>query len=734
MKMKFYAHTKENEPPENWQLLEEHLANVAELTAKFAKKFNAEEWGRIAGQLHDYGKFSKEFQAYLRKAQNVEDDFSAYYKGKTDHATAGAQYLHTLFGDQIGKILAYSIAGHHAGLANGKDETNSSLSARLQKDILEVSDANIITPHQPNHSDLPFSENLTGFNIAFFIRMLYSCLVDSDFLDTEKFMDMKAAENRTQTYSLNSLWEKLEKYISSFDPVSSLINKRRAEILESCINASTNKPGFFSLTVPTGGGKTISSLAFALKHAIIHGMNRIIYVIPYTSIIEQNAQVFRDILGDNAVLEHHSNFDPEKETRFSKLATQNWNAPIIVTTNVQFFESLFANKSSRCRKLHNIANSVVILDEAQMLPLNLLHPCLESMKALVGGYNTSMVLCTATQPALIRTDEFKLGLPETQEIIKDPKSLYKAFSRVSVEFNPEPLSNENLADEISNMKQVLCIVSNKRQARELYNFINEEDGTFHLSSMMCPEHRTEKLTEIKRRLKKNELCRVISTQLIEAGVDIDFPFVFRAIAGIDSIAQAAGRCNREGKLEKGFVKIFQPADSKDIPPGFLRQASQIGEQVLIHHQKDVLSLEATKEYFRRLYWQNEKQLDVYEICNQLERSVQKLNFPFKDIAEQFSIINNKTHSIIIPYGERGEDVCSKIRNAYEFVDKKVSQQAQRFTVQVHPMIFNKLRSAGAVESFLDENFWVLINSDIYHEELGLLPDDPYFYKVDTLMV
>ena len=732
--MKYYAHSKENEPMENWQLLEKHLKNVSELTALFAKKFNAENWGRIAGYFHDIGKTSNEFQAYLRFVNNIEDKSTQYYKGKVDHATAGAQLLCDKFGEQIGKLLAYSVAGHHSGLPNGKDETNSSLYARLKKDIYKIYEENNLISAHPNHDNLPFSNNLSGFNIAFFIRMLYSCLVDADFMDTESFMDFELSNERNKKYSLKSLILKLDNHISSFNPKSSFINERRFDILEDCRQASNSNHGFFSLTVPTGGGKTISSLAFALNHAIKNGMDRIIYVIPYTSIIEQNAQVFRDILGDDSVIEHHSNFDPEKETRFSKLATQNWDAPVIVTTNVQFFESLFSNKSSKCRKLHNIANSVVILDEAQMLPLNLLTPCLTAMKALVEGYNTSIVLCTATQPALVKTNDFKSGLPEVKEIITDPQKLYEDFNRVSVSYISEPLADDDLCSEISAKHQVLCIVSNKRQAREIYNNIENENGVFHLSSMMCPEHRTKKLAKIKANLAKNKTCKVISTQLIEAGVDIDFPFVFRAIAGIDSIAQAAGRCNREGKLKTGIVKVFRPSNPQNIPPGFLRQTSQIGEQVLNHHINDILSLEATEEYFKRLFWQNESQLDAHGICDSINRDIGKLNFPFKDVAQQFSIINNKTHSIIIPYGDKGEKICLNIRNSYEFINKKILQQAQRFTVQIHPIVFNALRASGVLESFLDEKFWILNNLDIYHEELGLIPDDPYFYKVDTLMI
>jgi CRISPR-associated endonuclease/helicase Cas3 len=731
---KYYAHSLEGQPLEKWQLLEKHLYNVANLASSFAEEFGAQEWGRVAGLWHDVGKSSKDFQGYLRSENNIQDEFTAYYKkgSKVDHATAGAQYSKTILGNEIGRLLAYCIAGHHAGLANGKDETASSLFARLQKNIPEYCNKPELTS-TPSPENLPFSKRVNGFNISFFVRMLFSCLVDADFLDTEKFMNLDKSQSREYNSDLMLLWTKLATHIATFDPESSVINKIRSEILTACLDSADDKPGFYSLTVPTGGGKTISSLAFALKHAIKHGKKRIIYVIPYTSIIEQNAQVFRDILGDDAVLEHHSNFDIEKETTYSELASQNWDAPIVVTTNVQFFESLFANKGSRCRKLHNIANSVVILDEAQMLPVNLLHPCLEAMKSLV-EYKVTMVLCTATQPVLTKSDEFKIGLPKVKEIIQNTKDLYESLQRVVVNIKHEPLSDDDLAIRLSNQKQVLCIVSNKRQARSIYNLMSDVDGVYHLSSMMCPEHRTVKLKEIKQRLRDKKACCVISTQLIEAGVDIDFPVVYRAISGIDSIAQAAGRCNREGKLEQGVVNVFQPADSKNIPPGFLRQSSQIGEQVLRHHEADPLSLESTCEYFKRLYWHNSEQLDKYGICNMLDSGMRKLNFPFKNIAEKFTIINSKTRAIIIPFDKNGETICSEIRSTYKYLDRTISQKAQRLTVQIHPIIFDNLRMAGAVEPFLDEKYWILSNPDIYHDAMGLLPDDPGFYKVDTLII
>ncbi len=598
--MELLAHLK-NKNDNDWDkhTLEEHLKGTAEFAKKFARDFNCADWGYIVGILHDIGKTSKEFQNYIRAVTEYDTSLS---KTKVDHSTASAKFANNEY-NLLGKFIGYITAGHHSGIPNGKDNNESCLEKRLKKEVKEYSIPDYVKfIKAPCPTNIPFHKRESGFAIQIFIRMIYSCLVDADYLDTENFMNPSDFNSRSKHLSLADLNNKLHKHINSFNSSKSEINKKRSEILSDCLMASELVSGLFSLTVPTGGGKTLSSLAFALKHAIKYNKKRVIYVIPYTSIIEQNAQVFRDILGDDAVLEHHSNYDTNNKDEEHKnlLTSQNWDAPLIVTTNVQFFESLFANKSSKCRKLHNIANSIIILDEAQMLPINLLSPCLEAIKELVLGYKTTIVLCTATQPALSKSDILKSGLENVREIIKNPKKLYQSFKRVDIE-NIGTKSNEELATLINKENQALCIVSTKKHAKELYELINGKDkNIYHLSSLMCPEHRTQKLCEIRIKLKDKESCIVISTQLIEAGVDIDFPVVYRSIAGIDSIAQAAGRCNREGNLDKGKVYVFKPENSKLIPPGFLRHCSETGEQVLRHHE-DALSLESVDEYFQRLY-------------------------------------------------------------------------------------------------------------------------------------
>jgi CRISPR-associated endonuclease/helicase Cas3 len=559
--------------------------------------------------------------------------------------------------------------------------------------------------------------------------MVYSCLVDADFLDTERFMDEEESQWRQGYPSLEILHAKLKAHLEQLTAKASTtpINGHRADILNQCLSAADLPPGLFSLTVPTGGGKTLSSLAFALKHALRFGKKRIIYVIPYTSIIEQNAAVFRDILGAGAVLEHHSNYEPEEEDHRSRLASENWDVPLIVTTNVQFFESLFGNRSSRCRKIHRIANSVVILDEAQMLPVPLLKPSLEALRELALNYRTTIVLCTATQPALSTSETFKDGLEGVREITPDPTALYQAFKRVDTVKLPS-LADDELAERLNEYRQVLCVVNTRKHARQLYERLSDKEGRFHLSALMCPAHRTEVLDRIRAALANGDPCRVISTQLVEAGVDIDFPVVFRSISGVDSIAQAAGRCNREGKLMgNGQVFVFTP--EAGLPPGYFRQAAETAEAVLRHHA-DPLSLPAVHDYFRELYWLKGAALDQQQILADLAEGATAGDFPFRVVAEKFKIIEDGMASIIIPWNGDAERIVEELR--YSAFPAAAARKAQRFTIQVYPQTLYGLLSAGSVER-LHEQYNVLINRDLYREDLGLCPEDPTFHKIESLI-
>lgn len=730
MTKRYYAHSLPGRPVDEWQPLEEHLKNVALLAKSFADNFGAGNWAYLAGLWHDLGKYSEEFQKMLQAGSDPDTHIETK-RGRPDHSTAGAQHAFNVLNDR-GKILAYTIAGHHAGLPNGNDNDLSCLSERLKKKIPDYNSCPAHVKTSEILPDLPFIPDMkrVGFQLSCFIRMIYSCLVDSDFLDTEAFMDTTRASWRKGYASLTALNDKLtfslNQLLDQAPPTK--INLHRADILKSCLNAAELPQGLFSLTVPTGGGKTISSFAFAMKHAIKHGLTRIIYVIPYTSIIEQNAAVFRKILGEETVLEHHCNFEPKEEDFRSRLAAENWDSPVVVTTNVQFFESLFSCRSSRCRKLHNIARSVVILDEAQMLPAPLLKPCIEILRELSSSYKTTIVLCTATQPALSTTETFKDGLNSVREIIPDPTALYNVFKRIQTEFLGV-ISDSALVKKIIENDKVLCIVNTRKHARQVFEKLQGMEGSYHLSALMCPAHRSKVLNEIKKAVAEEKTCRVISTQLVEAGVDLDFPIVFRSMAGIDSLAQAAGRCNREGMLaEHGLFYIFYPESG--LPTGHFRQTAETADTVMRHHP-DPLSLEAVEEYFKTLYWMKGEQLDANHLMEILRDGVRKGDVPFRDVHEKFKIIKDGMESIVIPWDNNAERIIQGMRYAEN--PGVFTRPAQPYTVQVFPNVLSPLLDAGCVEC-LHEQYYVLINKDLYRDDLGLCPEDPTFHAIENLIV
>ena len=476
---------------------------------------------------------------------------------------------------------------------------------------------------------IPFrGDKNNDFALATFIRMIYSCLVDADFLDTEFFMKNGKTE-REFGEPLEVLWKRLEKHILKWleNDDTDTINGRRTEILKNCIKEGEDEKGIFRLTVPTGGGKTIASLAFALKHAVKHGMDRIIYVIPYTSIIEQNAQIFRDILGEQNVLENHCNVDYSNSEEFKpmQLASENWDKPVIVTTNVQFFESLFSNKSSKCRKIHNIANSVIILDEAQMLSLDYLKPCTAMLEELVDNYKTSIVLCTATQPAL---DEIWSVKKQITELCPRVEEQFRFLKRVEYQ-NIGNISKKKLAEKLKEETNALCIVNTKKCAQELYRML-EGEGVYHLSTSMYPNHRKSILKKIRERLAEKRKCVVIATSLVEAGVDLDFKHVYRQIAGIDSMIQAAGRCNREGKnkTSDSNVYLFEFDDA-----GIIRsQSLQIDTaKSILSDYEEIADLDCITDYFSRLYHHRGETLDKKNIMNEFKR----IKCNFETVAKKF---------------------------------------------------------------------------------------------------
>ena len=539
--MQYYAHIREDAiGSREYQTVAQHLTGTAELCRGFAAAFGAEADGDLVGLTHDIGKCTEDFQNRLLNGGPV-----------VDHATAGAMAC----ARRGNPYASACVAGHHGGLPDfGNMRTARKDDGTFYGRLLKGRDEQYLERCGDSGVKLPppmasAAQKLAPLQASFWTRMLYSCLMDADFLDTEQFMN--GERGRGGYDDIPTLLARLQAYIEPWQQPKTALNRLRCEILDTCIEAGSKPKGIYTLTVPTGGGKTVASLAFALRHAVEHGMQRVIYVIPYTSIIDQNAQVFRNILGSGNVLEHHSGvqFDlsdgaPTEDVQ-KALATENWDMPVVVTTAVQSFESLYADRSSQCRKLHNLANSVIIFDEAQMLPLPHLRPCVAAMASLAEQFHSAVVLCTATQPSLddlLRT--YAPSCPVT-ELCPQTAALYDRFRRVTFR-QAGTLTDEALAEQLSEQRQVLCIVNSRKAAQSVYALLPHEGG-YHLSTLMIPAQRQALLGEIRERLRRDEPCRVVSTSLIEAGVDVDFPAVYRELAGLDSVMQAAGRCNRKGK-------------------------------------------------------------------------------------------------------------------------------------------------------------------------------------------
>lgn len=724
-----------------WHDLEAHLRRVAELAREFATPFGAGDWAYVAGLWHDLGKFAPAFQEYLRSAA-ADDYHAAEMRGSIDHTSAGAQQAVATYG-VLGHLLAFVTAGHHSGLLDAIAD-GACLEKRLHKSTQPWQHGLSIVP-PPGELQLPgflrsrlahrsSDQRGVGFSFAFFVRMLFSCLVDADFLDTEAFLDPRRAAARPYWGhdALARMERALAAFVGQLPCTGSHVVTCRHRVREACVAAADKPPGFFSLTVPTGGGKTLSSMAFALRHARLHDLRRVIYVAPFTTIIEQTAAVFRHVFGElgaqgwpDPIVEHHSALEATEETLAGRLAAENWDAPVIVTTAVQFYESLFANRTSRCRKLHNLVRSVIILDEAQKLPVDYLAPCLQALQELVMHYGTTVVLCTATQPAVQLREEFPIGLREVREIVQEPASLYRKLKRVQV-VDLGPCSDEELASRLSEESQVLCIVNTRRHAREIFQRMGSVDA-IHLSAAMCPEHRTHVLSVIRRDLEAEKPCRVISTQLVEAGVDLDFPVVYRSMAGLDSLAQAAGRCNRNGRLCVGKTFLFTSEHQEGEV--FLRDTAKAARQVIgCGTQKplyeDVLALEAVEHYFRLYYWDQRQRWDARQILDNFllqNRADLPFLFAFRKSAADFRLIDDAGQPVIVPWGERGRQLCASLRQPGRTLERGLLRALQRFTVQV-PMRVWRAELGRAVE-LVHQQFPVLTCPDIYYDDrLGLVLD------------
>lgn len=734
-----YAHSLEGSPPSEWQMLDEHLTAVAAKAREFAEAFGAGEWGAAAGGNHDAGKGTLPWQEYL-----VASAMGKKRLDKVPHAIHGAALAmdrHPVFG----KILAYVIAGHHGGLQDW-----STLERRLTSEqALDEVRRSQVTDVFPK--GLPFGElreNRPGFVFSFFTRMLYSCLVDADWLDTEAFLDPGRAAWRHGYPAIDTLVErffpKLTAMAENVEPTP--VNRIRREVLDACLAAADRPPGLFSLTVPTGGGKTLSSLAFALKHAERNDLRRIVYVIPYTSIIEQNAQEFRKYLGDDAVVEHHSTFDPGQgrddgealspELRWAQLACENWDAPVIATTAVQFFESLFASRPGRCRKLHNLAKSVIILDEAQMLPRKYLLPCLAVIRELAARYGATLVLCTATQPAVGAREDFPQGLKEMHEIIPDKAGLHTRLRRVIVE-DQGALDDEALAGRLMGHHQALCVVNTRAHARTLYERLCGREGTYHLSTTMTAAHRSRRIAEIRAALAAGLPCLVVSTSLVEAGVNLDFPVVYRAAAGADSVAQAAGRCDREGLLTQaagapaGRVYVFTPAAG--LPKGDFTITADKAAEVRRMGFGDPLCPAAIEQYFRLLFWQAAGELDGANILKLLEEGCREGSFPFRTVAEAVRIIEDWKKPIIVAHDDEAKKLVAQLE--FSPTPGLILRRLQRYVATISPRDWGALIDAGVARLVL-EGVAVIsepeIYQDLYCDDVGLYPEQRAIISLTVL--
>ncbi|MGE4434295.1 MAG: CRISPR-associated helicase Cas3' [Bacteroidales bacterium] len=723
------------------QELSEHLYGVGQLASTFAELFLNAEWGKVIGQWHDVGKYSEIFQQYIKVNSGYE---VGSLLGKVDHTSAGAILAKDILPNGYWQPIAYCIAGHHAGLHNWYPEPglSGSLLERLTKFELLNSIRGNLGKEIVDYKNLsaPTGKALPCESIHLWIRMLFSCLVDADYLDTESFMNPESFEKRGKYESLSALKKRFENYITRFAEKSEVseLNQIRDSVLKQCIESGLLEPGFFSITVPTGGGKTLSSMAWALEHAVKFNKKRIIFAIPYTSIISQTVQVYRDIFGELNVIEHHSNINDETTSDESKLSVENWDAPIIVTTNVQLFESLYANSTSKCRKLHNLVNSIIILDEAQMLPPEFLKPILSVLKSLVDDFGASILFSTATQPVLTGTiggsgkNAFRgIETERIREIVPDFKCLTSKLKRVDVQM-PENIHKnmewKEVADELMQFDQVLCIVNTRKDCRSLLHLMPKD--TIHLSRMMCSAHIMDVIVQIKERLRNGESIRVISTQLIEAGVDIDFPVVYRALAGLDSIAQSAGRCNREGKLSKegklGLTKVFCPP--KNTPLGLMRKGSETLKEMLgTTTCNNPLAPESYKKYFD-LFYSKIQNFDKPNIKNLLWQDAAQMKFQFATAARDFKLINDRgSETILIEY-KGGSDLIRLFKR--KGPESWLMRKLQRYSVSVNAHDFERIRAAGLIEQI--HGCWVQSYETLYNNKVGMMSDGEWLEEIHII--
>lgn len=733
------SHLRQDKENGEWviQTNDEHQSGVAKISFEFAGEFGLPSWGRALGLLHDKGKERKAFQQYIRRVNGIPIADKTHYADH-NHSFVGGLLADKLMGKNVMNLLSNQIISHHTGLHDYGyvesilDETK--LPEEINKDNIKIDFRALVNEFQ-ELSFFKSKDNTMQFHHL--SRMLFSCLIDADRLDTERFMDVESWKKRVCWYNIADLLPKLDAYMQMLQKhaADTEVNRIRKMVQEQCRKTSSGEKGFYSLTVPTGGGKTLSSLLWAMKHAVAHGMKRIIIAIPYTSIIVQTAGLLKSIFGEENVLEHHSNFNPdsigdEKTREMAKLATENWDYPIIVTTNVQLFESMFSNKPSVCRKLHNIVNSVIILDEVQTLPTDFLQPIVDSLKAYREMFGVSVLFTTASQPVLDGLiegsnpfEKFK-GIDNITEIIPDEYKLHDRLRRVDIKIYKEGSTYDEIATMLAKYNKVLCIVNTRKDAKELYDRLPDEGVKLHLSRMMCPKHISKTICEIKNILKDNSqsVVRVIATQLVEAGVDIDFPVVFRQEAGLDSVLQAAGRCNREGRIDIGYTFVFSLSAENRLPFGSIKDANNA--RLNLPDDSDWFSPSVMQAYFKNLYSQkgtfDKKGIKYYlykynELC-------------FEKASEAFKLIDDDGVNVIVNW-ENSMDLVEQLK--ISGCTYSLMKQLAQFTVSVKRTDFNKLCQYGVIEEIL-EGVYVLTDRAQYNRYTGLSLENHWMDEILTI--
>ena len=702
------------------QTNDEHQRGVAELAGKFAADFDMAAWGEVVGLLHDKGKEKRAFQEHIMRNSGYRPE--VVVNGNKGHAVVGALIAKQLF-PQFHLLMDNVLMGHHRGLYD-EEECQQKLRETEMPTEIDV---------QPINIQLPLPRLGGKEDVHHLVRMLYSCLVDADFLDTESFMLPEQHRLRVHTWDMRELLGLLQRHLAQLSSGAprTAVNEVRQYVQQQCVAQGSGATGFYSLTVPTGGGKTLASVLWALHHAVAHDLQHIIIGIPYTSIIEQTAQTLKSIFGEENVLEHHSNFDYEQigdrdMRQRMKLATENWDYPIIVTTNVQLFESLFSNKPSQCRKIHNLARSVIILDEVQTLSMECLRPIVDTLNTLHRVFGSSVLFTTASQPILSGkidganyTANFR-GLPGIHEIIPRKARLHDRLRRVTLQIDESPKSADEVASLLARHNRVLCIVNTRRDAKEIFEHLPDDGANIHLSRMMCPAHIKQSLQTIKEQLSRTDAqVRVVATQLIEAGVDVDFPVVYRQQAGLDSILQAAGRCNREGRMPLATTHVF--ALDRALPPGAISKSNNARLNMV--GDFDWFSQEAMTEYFRQLHAQYDN-FDKFG-CEHLLYNNQP---QYEEIGKSFRLIEDNTTPVIINWGESNA-LISQLKSGHATYGllKKLGQ----YSVNVRRRDLQQLLQMGAVEQLL-EGVYYAPDPRCYDTRLGLVTDN--FWINETYII